>query len=98
MDFPDGLSYSAEHEWVAVEGTRARHSVHVWLPERTQRLIVGRLPARISFSSKGAGTPSSWTKTTPGRPSAASAVAPAVSPRPRAPRPIRLIRTACTVR
>ena len=23
MEFPDGLSYSAEHEWVAVDGTRA---------------------------------------------------------------------------
>ena len=42
-----------------VEGTRAVHSVQVWLPDRTQRLMVGMLPARISFSSRGAGTPSS---------------------------------------
>ena len=49
-----------------VDGTRAVHSVQVWLPDRIQRLIVGMLPARISFSSNGAGTPSSWTNTTPG--------------------------------
>ena len=68
------LSPCSRPAWLTgvVDGTRARHSVHVWLPDRTQRLIVGRLPARISFSSKGAGTPSSCTNTTPGRPSTAS--------------------------
>ena len=69
-----------------VEGTRAVHSVQVWLPDRTQRLIVGMLPERISFSSNGAGTPSSCTNTTPGMSDAASCA-------PRAP-----IRMACTVR
>ncbi len=24
MEFPDALRYSAEHEWVAVDGTKAR--------------------------------------------------------------------------
>ena len=69
-----------------VDGTRAVHSVQVWLPERTHRLIVGMLPERISLSSNGAGTPSSWTNTTPGMSDVTSCT-------PRAP-----IRIACTVR
>ena len=33
MNFPEGLRYSAEHEWVAVEGNRARVGEAVIGPE-----------------------------------------------------------------
>ena len=44
MDFPDGLSYSAEHEWVAVEGTRARVGITDFAQDALGDIVFVQLP------------------------------------------------------
>ena len=44
MDFPDGLSYSAEHEWVAVEGTRARVGITDFAQDALGDVVYVQLP------------------------------------------------------
>src|SRR6476620_3436273 len=76
---PDSFSYDrkagisallpwSSPAWLAgvVDGSWTCHSVRVWEPERTDRVIVGRSPLRIAQRSRGADRPSTWMKTTPG--------------------------------
>jgi hypothetical protein len=51
-----------------VAGSLGVHSTIRCEPSRTQRERVGRVPARTPHSSRGKGTPSAWTNTTPGIP------------------------------
>ena len=44
MDFPEGLSYSAEHEWVAVEGTRARVGITDFAQDALGDVVYVQLP------------------------------------------------------
>ena len=44
MEFPDGLSYSAEHEWVAVEGTRARVGITDFAQDALGDVVYVQLP------------------------------------------------------
>ncbi len=44
MEFPDGLSYSAEHEWVAVEGTRARVGITDFAQQALGDVVYVQLP------------------------------------------------------
>lgn len=44
MNFPDGLSYSAEHEWVAVEGTRARVGITDFAQDALGDVVYVQLP------------------------------------------------------
>ena len=54
--------------WLAgvVDGSCTSQDVATWLPERTHRVRVGRSPLWIAHCSNGAGSPSTWMKTTPG--------------------------------
>ena len=44
MEFPDGLSYSAEHEWVAVDGTRARIGITDFAQDALGDVVYVQLP------------------------------------------------------
>jgi len=44
MNFPDGLSYSAEHEWVAVDGTRARVGITDFAQDALGDVVYVQLP------------------------------------------------------
>ena len=44
MDFPDGLAYSAEHEWVAVDGTRARVGITDFAQDALGDVVYVQLP------------------------------------------------------
>src|SRR6266700_1595313 len=44
MNFPDGLSYSAEHEWVAVEGARARVGITDFAQDALGDVVYVQLP------------------------------------------------------
>jgi glycine cleavage system H protein len=44
MDFPEGLSYSTEHEWVAVEGTRARVGITDFAQDALGDVVYVQLP------------------------------------------------------
>jgi glycine cleavage system H protein len=44
MEFPDGLSYSAEHEWVAVDGTRARVGITDFAQQALGDVVYVQLP------------------------------------------------------
>jgi glycine cleavage system H protein len=44
MEFPDGLSYSAEHEWVAVDGTRARVGITDFAQDALGDVVYVQLP------------------------------------------------------
>jgi glycine cleavage system H protein len=44
MNFPDGLSYSAEHEWVAVEGNRARVGITDFAQDALGDVVYVQLP------------------------------------------------------
>jgi len=44
MNFPEGLSYSAEHEWVAVEGTRARVGITDFAQDALGDVVYVQLP------------------------------------------------------
>ena len=44
MEFPEGLSYSAEHEWVAVEGTRARVGITDFAQDALGDVVYVQLP------------------------------------------------------
>jgi len=44
MNFPDGLSYSAEHEWVAVEGHRARVGITDFAQDALGDVVYVQLP------------------------------------------------------
>src|SRR3954451_14920041 len=44
MEFPDGLSYSAEHEWVAVDGARARIGITDFAQDALGDVVFVQLP------------------------------------------------------
>ena len=44
MKFPEGLSYSTEHEWVAVEGTRARVGITDFAQDALGDVVYVQLP------------------------------------------------------
>jgi glycine cleavage system H protein len=44
MEFPDGLSYSAEHEWVAVDGARARVGITDFAQDALGDVVYVQLP------------------------------------------------------
>ena len=44
MEFPDGLSYSAEHEWVAADGTRARVGITDFAQDALGDVVYVQLP------------------------------------------------------
>ncbi|HEX5586194.1 MAG TPA: glycine cleavage system protein GcvH [Acidimicrobiia bacterium] len=44
MDFPEQLRYSAEHEWVAVEGTRARIGITDFAQDALGDVVYVQLP------------------------------------------------------
>jgi glycine cleavage system H protein len=44
MEFPDGLSYSAEHEWVAVDGTTARVGITDFAQQALGDVVYVQLP------------------------------------------------------
>jgi glycine cleavage system H protein len=44
MNFPDGLSYSAEHEWVGVDGTRARVGITDFAQDALGDVVYVQLP------------------------------------------------------
>ena len=44
MNFPEGLSYSAEHEWVAVEGTQARVGITDFAQDALGDVVYVQLP------------------------------------------------------
>lgn len=45
MDYPDHLKYSAEHEWVAVDGTRARIGITDFAQDALGDVVFVNLPA-----------------------------------------------------
>jgi len=45
MDFPEQLKYSAEHEWVAVDGTRARVGITDFAQDALGDVVFVNLPA-----------------------------------------------------
>lgn len=45
MDFPEHLRYSAEHEWVAVDGTRARIGITDFAQDALGDVVFVNLPA-----------------------------------------------------
>jgi glycine cleavage system H protein len=45
MEFPDGLRYSAEHEWVAVDGGRARVGITDFAQDALGDIVYVQLPA-----------------------------------------------------
>src|SRR3954451_10095563 len=44
MEFPDGLSYSTEHEWVAVDGARARVGITDFAQDALGDVVYVQLP------------------------------------------------------
>jgi glycine cleavage system H protein len=44
MEFPDGLVYSAEHEWVAVDGVRARIGITDFAQDALGDVVYVQLP------------------------------------------------------
>jgi len=44
MDFPEQLRYSAEHEWVAVDGTRARIGITDFAQDALGDVVYVQLP------------------------------------------------------
>ncbi len=44
MEFPDGIKYSAEHEWVAVDGTRARIGITDFAQDALGDVVFVNLP------------------------------------------------------
>jgi glycine cleavage system H protein len=44
MNFPDGLRYSAEHEWVAVDGSRARVGITDFAQDALGDVVYVQLP------------------------------------------------------
>ena len=44
MDFPEQLRYSAEHEWVALEGTRARIGITDFAQDALGDVVYVQLP------------------------------------------------------
>ena len=44
MDYPDHLKYSAEHEWVAVDGTRARIGITDFAQDALGDVVFVNLP------------------------------------------------------
>lgn len=44
MDFPDRLRYSAEHEWVSVDGTRARVGITDFAQDALGDVVYVQLP------------------------------------------------------
>jgi glycine cleavage system H protein len=45
MDYPESLKYSAEHEWVAVDGTRARIGITDYAQDALGDVVYVNLPA-----------------------------------------------------
>ncbi|MFM8303121.1 MAG: glycine cleavage system protein GcvH [Actinomycetota bacterium] len=45
MDFPEQLQYSSEHEWVAVDGTRARIGITDFAQDSLGDVVFVNLPA-----------------------------------------------------
>jgi glycine cleavage system H protein len=45
VDFPEHLKYSAEHEWVAVDGTRARIGITDYAQDALGDVVFVNLPA-----------------------------------------------------
>ncbi len=45
MNFPEGLRYSAEHEWVAVDGPRARIGITDFAQDSLGDVVYVELPA-----------------------------------------------------
>jgi glycine cleavage system H protein len=44
MDFPEGLRYTKEHEWVAVEGSRARVGITDYAQDALGDIVYVELP------------------------------------------------------
>ena len=44
MDFPDGLRYSKEHEWVSVDGSRARVGITDFAQDALGDVVYVQLP------------------------------------------------------
>ena len=45
MDYPEDLKYSSEHEWVAVDGTRARIGITDYAQDALGDVVFVNLPA-----------------------------------------------------
>ncbi|MBM3660502.1 MAG: glycine cleavage system protein GcvH [Actinobacteria bacterium] len=54
MDYPDHLKYSAEHEWVAVDGTRARIGITDFAQDALGDVVFVNLPALGTTVAAGA--------------------------------------------
>ena len=55
MDFPEGLRYSAEHEWVRVEGTRASVGITDFAQDALGDVVYVNLPENGVTVAKMAG-------------------------------------------
>ncbi len=55
MDFPDGLRYSAEHEWVRVEGTQATVGITDFAQDALGDVVYVNLPENGTSVAKMAG-------------------------------------------
>lgn len=55
MEFPDGLRYSAEHEWVRVEGTRATVGITDFAQDALGDVVYVNLPESGAPVAKMAG-------------------------------------------
>ncbi len=55
MEFPEGLRYSAEHEWVRVEGTRATVGITDFAQDALGDVVYVNLPESGAVVAKTAG-------------------------------------------
>jgi len=55
MDFPEGLRYSAEHEWVRVDGTRATIGITDFAQDALGDVVYVNLPENGATVAKMAG-------------------------------------------
>src|SRR3982751_1005530 len=53
MEFPEDLKYSSEHEWVAVDGSRARIGITDYAQDALGDVVFVNLPAAGASVSSG---------------------------------------------
>lgn len=53
MDYPEQLRYSSEHEWIAVDGTRARIGITDYAQDSLGDVVFVNLPAAGTAVSAG---------------------------------------------
>jgi glycine cleavage system H protein len=54
MDYPENLKYSSEHEWIAVEGNRARVGITDFAQDALGDVVFVNLPTVGTTVSAGA--------------------------------------------